>query len=351
MRILFISDIGDWNHFENVLNEEDPDVLFIGGDVFQNAKNAVNEELERVLFETIPHDSVKKALRRRWDFLINLSIVRFYSVLQYAARRCRVFVVRGDHDFVYATPSTTTRDLFGHSPYDARKINAIENCREISGKIERIDGLRLLGLGYLESHYLKTLRSLAANQETSPDIVLAHSENRRRRIICELFKPKLFVTGHSGFGKRKMDNVWVVGSGSFPANYATITIRSDTIKSVILKRFCDYRKQYLNSENFYCAEKESRYSRWACRLCRGTPGNIQFQNSTLLELADRLEHAFPTMIELCHNHHVFIRIMKKVIVTESGVVKGNGLVADKVQKIYEQFIRDLLKGDLTRRRS
>jgi small nuclear ribonucleoprotein (snRNP)-like protein len=57
-------------------------------------------------------------------------------------------------------------------------------------------------------------------------------------------------------------------------------------------------------------------------------------------LADRLEKVFPTMVKL-YEDKGFIWIMDKVKVTEKGVVEGSGPAAERVQKVYEQFISEI----------
>lgn len=57
-------------------------------------------------------------------------------------------------------------------------------------------------------------------------------------------------------------------------------------------------------------------------------------------LADRLEKVFPTMIKL-YEDKGFIWVMDKVKVTEKGVVEGSGPAAERVQKVYEQFISEM----------
>lgn len=57
-------------------------------------------------------------------------------------------------------------------------------------------------------------------------------------------------------------------------------------------------------------------------------------------LADRLEKVFPTMVKL-YEDKGFIWVMEKVKVTEKGVVEGSGPAAERVQKVYEQFISEI----------
>ena len=57
-------------------------------------------------------------------------------------------------------------------------------------------------------------------------------------------------------------------------------------------------------------------------------------------LADRLEKVFPTMVRL-YEDKGFIWVMDKVKVTEKGVAEGSGPAAERVQKVYEQFISEV----------
>jgi small nuclear ribonucleoprotein (snRNP)-like protein len=57
-------------------------------------------------------------------------------------------------------------------------------------------------------------------------------------------------------------------------------------------------------------------------------------------LADRLEKVFPTMVKL-YEDKGFIWVMDKVKVTEKGVAEGTGPAAERVQKVYEQFISEV----------
>lgn len=57
-------------------------------------------------------------------------------------------------------------------------------------------------------------------------------------------------------------------------------------------------------------------------------------------LADRLEKVFPTMVKL-YEDKGFIWVMDKVKLTERGVVEGSGPAAERVQKVYEQFMGEV----------
>lgn len=60
----------------------------------------------------------------------------------------------------------------------------------------------------------------------------------------------------------------------------------------------------------------------------------------LKALAARLEKVFPTMVKL-YEDKGFIWVMDKVKLTEKGVVEGSGPAADRVQKVYDQFMSEV----------
>jgi small nuclear ribonucleoprotein (snRNP)-like protein len=60
----------------------------------------------------------------------------------------------------------------------------------------------------------------------------------------------------------------------------------------------------------------------------------------LKALASRLEKVFPTMVKL-YEDKGFIWVMDKVKLTERGVVEGTGPAAERVQKVYEQFMSEM----------
>ena len=61
----------------------------------------------------------------------------------------------------------------------------------------------------------------------------------------------------------------------------------------------------------------------------------------LRALADRLEKVFPRFVKL-YEDQGFIMVMEKIRVTEKGVETGtSGPAAERVQKVYEQFISEM----------
>ncbi len=59
----------------------------------------------------------------------------------------------------------------------------------------------------------------------------------------------------------------------------------------------------------------------------------------LRALADRLEKVFPTLVKL-YEDKGFIWVMEKIKVTERGVVEGSGPAAERVQKVFSQFMSE-----------
>jgi len=62
----------------------------------------------------------------------------------------------------------------------------------------------------------------------------------------------------------------------------------------------------------------------------------------LKALAERLEKVFPTLVRL-YEDKGFIWVMDKIKVTEKGVVEGTGPAAERVQKVYDQFLSEITK--------
>jgi small nuclear ribonucleoprotein (snRNP)-like protein len=59
----------------------------------------------------------------------------------------------------------------------------------------------------------------------------------------------------------------------------------------------------------------------------------------LKALSERIEKVFPTMVRL-YEDKGFIWVMDKVKLTEKGVVDGSGPAAERVQKVYDLFIKE-----------
>ena len=59
----------------------------------------------------------------------------------------------------------------------------------------------------------------------------------------------------------------------------------------------------------------------------------------LISLAQRLEKVFPRMVKL-YEDKGFIWVMDKVKLTDHGVTEGSGPMAERVQKVYDQFVSE-----------
>lgn len=60
----------------------------------------------------------------------------------------------------------------------------------------------------------------------------------------------------------------------------------------------------------------------------------------LKALAYRLEKVFPTLVKL-YEDKGFIWVMDKIKVMEKGVTEGSGPAAERVQKVYDQFMSEI----------
>jgi small nuclear ribonucleoprotein (snRNP)-like protein len=59
----------------------------------------------------------------------------------------------------------------------------------------------------------------------------------------------------------------------------------------------------------------------------------------LQSLAERLERVFPRMTRLVEEAGVIV-VMDKIRVSEKGIVEGRGPAAERVQKIYDEFVKE-----------
>jgi small nuclear ribonucleoprotein (snRNP)-like protein len=59
----------------------------------------------------------------------------------------------------------------------------------------------------------------------------------------------------------------------------------------------------------------------------------------LQALAERLERVFPRMVRLSEGSGVIL-VMDRIRVSEKGILEGTGPAAERVQKVYDEFMRD-----------
>ncbi len=62
----------------------------------------------------------------------------------------------------------------------------------------------------------------------------------------------------------------------------------------------------------------------------------------LKALAERLEKVFPRLVRLYEDKGI-IWVMDKIKVTENGIAEGKGPAAERVQKVYDQFLSEMTK--------
>jgi small nuclear ribonucleoprotein (snRNP)-like protein len=58
----------------------------------------------------------------------------------------------------------------------------------------------------------------------------------------------------------------------------------------------------------------------------------------LQALADRLERVFPRMVKVSEGAGIIV-VMDRIRVSEKGILEGSGPAAERVQKVYEEFVR------------
>jgi small nuclear ribonucleoprotein (snRNP)-like protein len=63
----------------------------------------------------------------------------------------------------------------------------------------------------------------------------------------------------------------------------------------------------------------------------------------LQSLADRLERVFPRMVRVVEGAGVIV-VMDKIRVGEKGLMEGSGPAAERVQRVYEEFMKEQSKG-------
>ncbi len=56
-------------------------------------------------------------------------------------------------------------------------------------------------------------------------------------------------------------------------------------------------------------------------------------------LADRLERVFPRMVRVSEAAGVIV-VMDRIRVSEKGILEGSGPAAERVQRVYDEFMRE-----------
>lgn len=210
MKILAISDVYRWDDQQKLLEETQPDVALLVGDLTDDgwvayAREAI-DEYYAVTKQTRPmvydpevmvmvidvddlyekNDLFKGIYREKQRGHVD----KFYRFLKYAGKKCKVLVVHGNHDL--------------EEYYFPEKIDSIPGCKEISGKTVTVDGIRFLGLGYAETHCLRLLKPIINRLKGQIDVVLFHGENLR---LISSLEPKLIIRGGYVSGKYSVNGI------------------------------------------------------------------------------------------------------------------------------------------------
>ncbi|MGB9760765.1 MAG: metallophosphoesterase family protein [Thermoproteota archaeon] len=149
---------------------------------------------KEILLDELKEKCKPEVKKKFLEFRKKMHVDLFYKFLEYAGKKSKVLVVKGDHDEDFE------RD------YIVEKINKIPGCKEISSKFVEINGLRFLGLGFNETHYLRILRPLIEEFKGKVDVVVTHCEQDRMPLVS-LLKPKIIIRGHFGSGKYLVNDI------------------------------------------------------------------------------------------------------------------------------------------------
>jgi Icc-related predicted phosphoesterase len=283
MKILVISDVVKWEGYEKIVDENQPDVVILAGDLtsdgfasfwskreelieqlpdYQEEKKKLEKELSKRLSEirqeyknpttvTFTYKNIRRTvhwflsppsqneiikvekevlldgLKEKYKPRIEKKFLElrkkthvdlFYKFLEYAGKKSKVLVVKGDHD-----------DDF-EGDYIVEKINRIYGCKEISGKLVKIDGLHFLGLGFDETHYLRILKPLIEEFKGKVDVVITHCEQNKMPLVS-LLKPRIIIRGHFGFGKYLVNDIPAVFT--MGVKYTIIEFEKEKLPKII----------------------------------------------------------------------------------------------------------------------
>ncbi len=213
MSILIISDI-QWEiegvdtlaTLKNEVDEVSPSLVLFGGDVINDGWNSEQHVSE------------------------------FQELLEYLEElKTPSATIEGNHD--------------EYSDYEAVEeyIDGLQYAEEISHEVAEFDGLKVLGLPYSSTHYLRTARQLSEEFDGSYDVVLAHAESSRRIWLCEL-DAEIVITGHFGQILCQVGDQILVSMGSYPGE---TVVMEDNLNELLYRRRSD---SPLASQDRYVAE-------------------------------------------------------------------------------------------------
>ncbi len=193
MRILTISDIS-WNFtfFPKITSQIDeihPDLVLLAGDL-------VNDMFGLVDSKVVSKDEY-------WNDVYGL----FHFLNE---RKIQTFFIRGNWD--------------NSSDYDevvSLAEKKLPYVKEISDKMVEYKGCRILGLSHDFTNSLEDIRTLSEKFQRQLDIVLAHTEHKRRIWLFHL-NTKIIITGHFDRQLCQIQNKVFISLESFPGQYVVI---------------------------------------------------------------------------------------------------------------------------------
>ncbi len=122
---------------------------------------------------------------------------------------------------------------------------------------------------------------------------------------------------------------------------------------MVFCEFCDEEKN--ESDGLWVPVKKEGKHRFFCFDCcksiirstvyyehdEGEPETVSrpVRHFDLQGLADRLERVFPRMVKPNETAGVIV-VMDRIKVSSSGVIEGTGPAADRVQKVYDEFMQE-----------
>lgn len=123
------------------------------------------------------------------------------------------FTIQGNHD--------------EYSSYDKleQHMHHLEYADEISEEVVEFNGLKILGLPYSYTHYLRNARQISDEFPGEYDVVLAHAESSRRIWLFELVA-QFIITGHFAEKLCQIQDSVFASMGSYPTD--TVRIKPES---------------------------------------------------------------------------------------------------------------------------
>jgi len=212
MRVLAMADWGEAYNSGSIeaYDKVKPDIVVMSGDYDEDE---AWDKLRK------PGTSHTKFYRTRPKFELEHKYDFLYKFITHAGKKSKVFVIRGNHE----EPDSSVAAKY----YDSKRIDSIPGCKELSGKLAKVDGISILGLGFRDSYFNARLQKLLKQYSgTKIDLLLVHCRWGRLKAFAP-FKPRLIVRGHVNQGPAKYlaNGAPVVSAGVL--GYAVVDFNKD----------------------------------------------------------------------------------------------------------------------------